>query len=98
MGSAGAAPPECAQVVCNALGINSCPEPMNRLPLAFILLSSLASAQELPATKPEAVGLSSERLERISTAVQKSIDDKRLAGAVTMSSVGATSPGSRRKA
>ena len=33
--------------------------------------------------KPEAVGLSSERLERIATNVQRSIDDKRIAGAVT---------------
>jgi CubicO group peptidase (beta-lactamase class C family) len=36
------------------------------------------------ATKPESVGLSSERLERIATAVQRSIDDKRIAGAVTL--------------
>jgi CubicO group peptidase (beta-lactamase class C family) len=34
--------------------------------------------------KPESVGLSSERLERIATAVQRSIDDKRIAGAVTL--------------
>jgi CubicO group peptidase (beta-lactamase class C family) len=30
------------------------------------------------------VGLSSERVERISAAVQRSIDDKRIAGAVTL--------------
>ena len=41
-------------------------------------------AQELPSVKPESVGLSSERLERISKAVQKDIDDKRIAGAVTL--------------
>jgi CubicO group peptidase (beta-lactamase class C family) len=41
-------------------------------------------AQELPSAKPESVGLSSERLERISKAVQKDIDDKRIAGAVTL--------------
>ena len=42
------------------------------------------AAQELPAAKPEAVGLSPERLQRLSREVQKDIDDKRLAGAVTM--------------
>ncbi len=56
---------------------------------AFLLLVSLilvigAAAQDLPSAKPEAVGLSSERLERIGTAVQRSIDDKRIAGAVTL--------------
>jgi CubicO group peptidase (beta-lactamase class C family) len=40
--------------------------------------------QELTPAKPETVGLSSERLNRISDAVQRSIDDKRIAGAVTM--------------
>jgi CubicO group peptidase (beta-lactamase class C family) len=34
--------------------------------------------------KPESVGLSAERLERIAAAVQRSIDDKRIAGAVTL--------------
>jgi len=43
-----------------------------------------ASGQGLPAAKPESVGLSTERLERIATAVQRSIDDKRIAGAVTL--------------
>ncbi|MFZ1132457.1 MAG: serine hydrolase domain-containing protein, partial [Terriglobales bacterium] len=49
-----------------------------------LFLAIAASAQNLPSAKPETVGLSAERLERISTAVQKSIDDKRLAGAVTL--------------
>jgi hypothetical protein len=48
----------------------------------FIVTS--AFAQELPAAKPESVGVSSERLERIGAAVQKSIDEKRIAGAVTL--------------
>ncbi len=48
----------------------------------FVLFS--AWAQEVPVVKPESVGLSSERLERISSAVQRSIDDKRIAGAVTL--------------
>lgn len=43
-----------------------------------------AVAQELSSAKPESVGLSSERLERIGAAVQRSIDDKRIAGAVTL--------------
>jgi len=41
-------------------------------------------AQEVPVVKPETVGLSSERLERIASTVQRSIDDKRIAGAVTL--------------
>lgn len=49
-----------------------------------VLLLSTAWAQETPVVKPETVGLSSERLERISSAVQRSIDDKRIAGAVTL--------------
>jgi CubicO group peptidase (beta-lactamase class C family) len=48
------------------------------------LLPSGVAAQDLPATKPESVGLSSERLERIAKVVQKDIDDKRIAGAVTL--------------
>jgi CubicO group peptidase (beta-lactamase class C family) len=51
----------------------------------FVLASfSAAVAQDLPTAKPESVGLSPERLERISTTVQRSIDDKRVAGAVTL--------------
>ena len=49
-----------------------------------VLVFFTASAQEVPVVKPETVGLSSERLERISSAVQRSIDDKRIAGAVTL--------------
>jgi len=52
--------------------------------LGLFALSVCAAGQDLPATKPETVGLSSERLERISTAVQRDIDDKRIAGAVTL--------------
>jgi CubicO group peptidase (beta-lactamase class C family) len=52
--------------------------------LGFLILAALAAAQELPTAKPESVGLSSERLERITAAVQHSIDDKRVAGAVTL--------------
>jgi len=48
------------------------------------LFFSVAVAQEAPVVKPETVGLSSERLERIAGTVQRSIDDKRIAGAVTL--------------
>ena len=54
---------------------------------SIILLVSVvpvAAAQELSAAKPESVGLSSERLERIAGAVQHSIDQKQIAGAVTL--------------
>jgi CubicO group peptidase (beta-lactamase class C family) len=52
--------------------------------LGFLLLNIVSIAQELPTVKPESVGLSSERLERIGAAVQRSVDDKRIAGAVTL--------------
>lgn len=49
-----------------------------------VFVLSAAVAQEVPVVKPETVGLSSGRLERISGTVQRSIDDKRIAGAVTL--------------
>jgi CubicO group peptidase (beta-lactamase class C family) len=49
-----------------------------------LILGAIASAQVLPTAKPESVGLSPERLDRISKTVQKDIDDKRIAGAVTL--------------
>ncbi len=52
--------------------------------LGVVLLSVICVAQELPTAKPEALGLSSERLDRIGTAVQRDIDGKRIAGAVTL--------------
>jgi CubicO group peptidase (beta-lactamase class C family) len=52
--------------------------------LGFLILSAVAFAQDFPVAKPESVGLSSERLERIGTAVQRDIEDKRIAGAVTL--------------
>ena len=48
------------------------------------LIAAIGGAQELPTSKPEAVGLSSERLERIGTTIERAIDDKRIAGAVTL--------------
>ncbi len=52
--------------------------------LCALVLAATAVAQDLPAAKPETLGLSSERLERIGAAVQHNIDDKRIAGAVTL--------------
>jgi CubicO group peptidase (beta-lactamase class C family) len=52
--------------------------------LGFFLFSLIAFAQELPSAKPESVGLSSERLDRIGSAVQQDIDQKRIAGAVSL--------------
>jgi CubicO group peptidase (beta-lactamase class C family) len=49
-----------------------------------VLLAAGAPAQERATVKPESVGLSSPRLERIATAVQRSIEDGRIAGAVTL--------------
>jgi CubicO group peptidase (beta-lactamase class C family) len=48
------------------------------------LIATAALAQELPSAKPESVGMSAERLERIGKAVQQRIDEKRIAGAVTL--------------
>jgi CubicO group peptidase (beta-lactamase class C family) len=49
-----------------------------------VVTVSAAVAQEMPLVKPETVGLSSERLERIGSTVQRNIDEKRIAGAVTI--------------
>jgi CubicO group peptidase (beta-lactamase class C family) len=43
-----------------------------------------AAAQDLPSASPESVGLSSERLARMAAAVDRSIAEKRIAGAVTL--------------
>jgi len=51
---------------------------------ACLLAAWVAAAQQLPVANPESVGLSTERLERIGAAVQQSIDDKQIAGAVTL--------------
>jgi CubicO group peptidase (beta-lactamase class C family) len=70
----------------NMRGITFAERSRKRIPvlLGFLFLTIAAVAQDLPAAKPESVGLSSERLERISSVVQKDIDDKRIAGAVTL--------------
>ena len=58
--------------------------PFSLLLAGALSLCAPAFPQDLPSAKPEAVGLSSERLQRIGAAVQRDIDDKRIAGAVTL--------------
>lgn len=50
----------------------------------FCCVGPIVSAQGLPTAKPEQVGLSSERLERIDKYFKDIIDKKEIAGAVTM--------------
>ena len=60
---------------------------IRRLVIAGALLAlsvQLALAQGLPRARPEEVGLSSERLERLSDALQTYVDDGDLAGAVAI--------------
>ena len=57
-----------------------------RLRLGFILLLlpglNVCSAEVLPTAKPEAVGLSSARLERLAKAIKQDVDQGRMPGAV----------------
>ncbi len=53
----------------------------------FLLLTSLATplfGQDLPRARPEDVGMSSARLERLTATFQKYVDDNRLPGAVIL--------------
>jgi type IV secretory pathway VirB2 component (pilin) len=53
--------------------------------LVFILVTSIASAQGIPQAKnPEKVGLSKERLQRISAWIQGDVDKGIVPGAVVM--------------
>jgi CubicO group peptidase (beta-lactamase class C family) len=53
--------------------------------LFFILVASIASAQGIPqATNPEEVGLSKDRLQKMSTWLQTDVDKKVIPGAVVM--------------
>jgi CubicO group peptidase (beta-lactamase class C family) len=49
-----------------------------------LVLGATVLGQEFPTATPESVGLSGERLGRIAGVVQKSIDEKRIAGAVSL--------------
>jgi CubicO group peptidase (beta-lactamase class C family) len=52
--------------------------------LVAVALAATASAQSLQPGSPEAVGLSAERLERLSAALQAYVDEGKLAGSVTL--------------
>jgi CubicO group peptidase (beta-lactamase class C family) len=53
--------------------------------LVLILAASIAGGQGIPkATRPEEVGLSKERLQRISAWIQSDVDKKVVPGAVVM--------------
>ena len=52
--------------------------------IAALLLSAVVFGQGLPTAKPESVGMSSERLGRIKTTLQREIDADRMPGAVIM--------------
>ena len=52
--------------------------------LGVVLLALALTAAALPASKPEEVGLSSERLQRINQLVQRYIDQGQITGAITM--------------
>jgi len=52
--------------------------------LLAVALSTAALAQGLPKATPESVGLSGPRLNRLSSAMQRVVDDNRLAGIVTL--------------
>ena len=54
------------------------------LAAALALGSSIVVAQPLPQASPESVGMSSERLQKITSALQGEVRDKKLPGAVVM--------------
>lgn len=57
-----------------------------RMPAAVLLalLASAAAAQPLPTARPESVGMSSERLDKIGAMLKQEVADKKLPGAVVM--------------
>jgi CubicO group peptidase (beta-lactamase class C family) len=52
--------------------------------VTFIYLAAAASAQSLRPSSPDSVGLSADRLERLSSALQAYVDDGNVAGSVTL--------------
>ncbi len=54
------------------------------LAAAALLHAGLSWSQALPVASPESLGMSSQRLDKINTAMQAEIDSKRLPGAVVM--------------
>lgn len=61
----------------HALGIGA-------LAIPALAVLALAAGAPLPSAKPEAVGFSSERLDRLHTLIQNEVDQKQLAGAITL--------------
>ncbi|MDO8207091.1 MAG: serine hydrolase domain-containing protein [Gallionella sp.] len=57
---------------------------MKIIVLLLALLANAAFAEEIKTVKPEEVGLSTPRLERISNMIQGTIDEKKMAGAVVL--------------
>lgn len=57
-----------------------------RMPAAVLLalLAAAAAAQPLPTARPESVGMSSERLDKIGMMLKQEVADKKLPGAVVM--------------
>ena len=56
--------------------------PLRRV--AVLVLAVALTAASLPSDKPEAVGLSSDRLQRINLMIQRYMDDGEITGAITM--------------
>lgn len=54
------------------------------LPLLALCLAFPATAQSLPTSRPEAVGMSTERLQRLSQAMRGFVERKSVAGIVTL--------------
>jgi CubicO group peptidase (beta-lactamase class C family) len=65
---------------------NMLPHRLTRAFIGFVLLGAAiaAHAQELKQGSPESVGMSSERLERLSDTLQAYVDQNQLAGSVTL--------------
>ena len=57
---------------------------MKRALILALQTAALCAAAELPTAKPESVGFSSDRLQNLHSLIQNEIDQKQLAGAVTI--------------
>jgi len=53
-------------------------------PIAALLLAAAALAQPLPTARPESVGMSAERLDKLTALLRQEVADKKLPGAVVM--------------
>ena len=57
---------------------------MKRALILALQTAALCTAAELPTAKPESVGFSTDRLQNLHSLIQNEIDQKQLAGAVTI--------------